>query len=500
MGELSKQSSWNTLLMYSGALIGALNTVFLYPKVMPKVEYGLITLMTSIAMLAAGFGSFGTTSAIIRFFPEYYNHENKKTSGLVWYLLKISLISSLMITLALVVFQQLIFSFFSKGAELLSDYYFFIIPIFLSQVFIDMLSNFLNGLKKSILPVFQREIYLRIGQTMCILLYYFDLIGLSQFVLIYSLLYITTLMILIGYAYSLKELKLFSDGTLTAEKRKGIWDYLGFTFFASMARQVSFRIDNIMVGALVVSSINPNRGLEASSVYNVALYMAVMVELPFRAMNNLLAPEIAKAWVLNNLEKVEDLYKRSTEIMTIVATYITLGIWVCVDQIVGILPPEYAEVKYVLWWLLLGKLTNVIGGPNGPVLSNSPKYKVLTIFSVLGLVITIISNYFFIMYWSIEGAALATFITYLVLNFLLWAVLFKEYRFQPFNWKNLVIILLAVIVYLVGVQLSFDSDFLSIVLKAIVVSLLYWVVILGTGWFKEVNGLFNGVLKRLYRR
>ena len=79
MGEIAKQGSRNVVLMYSGAIIGFVNTILLYPKILPKAEYGLISLILSISMLVASISSFGAPNALIRFFPHFRNEEEKST-------------------------------------------------------------------------------------------------------------------------------------------------------------------------------------------------------------------------------------------------------------------------------------------------------------------------------------------------------------------------------------------------------------------------------------
>ncbi|MCB9195566.1 MAG: oligosaccharide flippase family protein [Flavobacteriales bacterium] len=478
MGEISKQGSWNTLLMYSGAVLGALNMILLYPNFMSKEDYGLIALITTIAMTLSGFGSFGTPTAIIRFLPEYYRSENKGAGSLVTFLLKISLSFSLIITLLLIVFQNLVLDLYHDGAQMLSSYYYFIVPVFFAEVFVELLSNLLNGLKKSTFQVFQKEIFLRVGQTVLLLLFYYELISFDYFVAMYTGLYVISMLLLIGYIYTIEDIQLISSVKLEKVERKRIWDYLGFTFLASIARQLAFRIDSMMIAAMVVSVYNPNRGLEAAGIYAVALNIAVMVELPFRALNQMLSPAIAKAWVEDNLSKVEELYVKSTETMLVIGSYITLGIWACVDELLKILPSTYYEVKYVLWWLLIGKLINVATGANGIVMINSPRYKMVTVLSFVGLILTVVSNLIFINIFSIEGAAIATFLTYVLINTVFWWMLKLHYNLQPFNWKNIVVIVLSISIYVLIMLLPEMNPIMSIIVKAGLITITFWSVAL----------------------
>lgn len=470
--------------MYFGALIGFANTILLYPKILPKEEFGLVQLIVSISMLMAAISTFGTPNALVRYFPHFRNNQSKSNSGLVRFLLLISGVVTLILLALLILLRGLVFDAYEVSAPLLLDYYYYILPVFFFQVFINMLTSYLNVIRKSHIQVIQKEILIRLGQTVLIVLYHFDLVSIEVFVPLFVSLFAMSLLYLLGYLYWAGEINFNSD-RLPKKGRKEVWQFSVFTFLSGIARQISFRIDSIMVGSLVVSAVMVgalldtdgviNRGLEAVSIYAVALNMSSMLEMPFRALNQSLAPSISHAWATKDHSKVYELYKKSTETMMVVGVFVAVGIWVCVDQILEILPSNYAEVKYVLGWLLLGKLLNVVAGANGVVMMNSPKYKILTYLSFFGLILTVTTNYVFIRYYQIEGAAMATFLTYSVLNIIIWFLILKFYKMQPFGWRNLVTAMLGVglivLASMVTVSEEWIDSWLRVLIGAVIVAL-----------------------------
>lgn len=486
--------------MYLGALVGFANTILLYPKVLPKAEYGLISLLIGIAMLVSSISSFGTPNALIRFFPHLRDEKAKSTKGLVKYLVLISGCGTLIVALLMIVLQKYVFMAYENSAGMLVEYYYYIFPIFFIQVFINLLTSYLNVIKKSHVQVFQKEILIRLGQTALIGLYYFDVIQIDVFVLLIVLLYIVSLTFLLGYLLSIGEFR-SKDNMLEPDAKKKVLNFSLFTFLSSIARQISFRIDSIMVGALVVVATVENSGLEAASIYAVALNMSSVLEMPFRALNQSLAPSISRAWAEKNVGKVLELYKKSTETMMAIGVYIAVGIWACVDQVLEILPDSYSEVKYVLGWLLLGKLLNVVAGANGVVMMNSPKFKVLTYVSFFGLTLTVISNYIFIEWYQIEGAAMATFVTYFILNFTIWVLILKYFKLQPFTFKNLLTIALGVAVLFATSAISVYGVWVTLLVKAGLITLVFWTVVYFTNLSPEIKGLVDKkVLPMLKRR
>ncbi|CAG5085292.1 oligosaccharide flippase family protein [Parvicella tangerina] len=509
MGEIAKHGSRNVILMYVGALIGFANTILLYPKILPKEEYGLISLVLSMAILLAAISSFGTPNALIRYFPHFRNNDNNANGGLVRFLLVISGGATLLILLLLVFFKGYVFQAYEKNAPLLVDYYYYILPIFFVQVFINLLTSYLNAIKRSYIQVFQKEVLIRIGQTVLIVLYHFEYINLELFMVLFVCLFLLSLVFLVGYLIFAGELHGFNE-RLDQKAKKEVWQFSIYTFLSGIARQISFKIDSLMVGALVVSAVMVgalsfsdtlnNRGLEAVSIYAVALNMSSMLEMPFRALNQSLAPSIAQAWAVKNMEKVFELYRKSTETMVVIGVYIAVGIWACVDQVLEILPDNYAEVKYVLGWLLLGKLLNVVAGSNGVVMMNSPKYKVLTYLSFVGLVLTVVSNYVFMHFFQIEGAAMATFVTYFIINTVVWFLIAKFYGLQPFTLRNLLTILLGVVIVMLAGSIVISNAWITIVLKAGLITVVFWGIVYITNLSPEVKKLIDDKVINRFKR
>lgn len=486
--------------MYIGAGVGFVNTILLYPKIFPKAEYGLISLIVGIAMLVSSVSNFGTPNALIRYFPKYRDEQDNSDKGLVRYLFSLNLVIALGVALLMIVFQHYIFLAYEENAEMLVDYYYYIFPIFFAQVFNNLLASYLNVIKKSHVQVIQKEILIRLGQTLLIGVYFLGYIDLGIFMKLYVLLYALSFFLLLGYLIKVGELRSFNL-RLNKEHRTEVFKFSMFTFLSAISRQLSFRIDSIMVGAMIVSAVAVglvfvdggvnNSGLEAVGVYMVALNMASMLDMPFRALNQSLAPSVAIAWAQKDMDKISELYQKSTETMMVIGVYIVVGIWACVDQILEILPDSYRDVKYVLGWLLLGKILNVVAGPNGVVLMNSPKYRLVTYLSVIGLLLTLVSNYFFISWFQIEGAAMATFATYLILNFVMWAFILMLYKLQPFTLANLMTLMLGIgILYLMSF-INIENIWITIMLKASIITAVYWGVVYVLKLSPEVNKLID---------
>ena len=72
MGIIRKQSIHNSISLYTGIFIGAVNTILIYPFVFESnPEYwGLLQILVSYSVIFSSFSHLGGPSIFIRFFPK----------------------------------------------------------------------------------------------------------------------------------------------------------------------------------------------------------------------------------------------------------------------------------------------------------------------------------------------------------------------------------------------------------------------------------------------
>ena len=69
MGIVQKQGISIAFVSFVGVVIGALNTMFVFPNVLGAERHGLVMLILSLATVTAQFAHLGVPNIIIRFFP-----------------------------------------------------------------------------------------------------------------------------------------------------------------------------------------------------------------------------------------------------------------------------------------------------------------------------------------------------------------------------------------------------------------------------------------------
>ena len=77
MGIIARQSFFNSISIALAFLIGAVNTVFFYPKFMGSEYQGLIVTLLALSNLIQPFISFGVQHALIKFYTSCKTKEDQ---------------------------------------------------------------------------------------------------------------------------------------------------------------------------------------------------------------------------------------------------------------------------------------------------------------------------------------------------------------------------------------------------------------------------------------
>ncbi|EMR03198.1 polysaccharide biosynthesis protein [Cesiribacter andamanensis] len=159
-----------SFITYAGVIIGYLNLLWLFPRVMSLEEIGLFRTLQDIALLFVPFAQLGAGQGLLRYFPYGANRGEQKqlvTLALLW-----SVGSFLLFLLLFWLLQDWIIQFFQDKAATVNAY----LPVVLLLTFILNFQGILEPLSRSLLKfrfvAFSREILLRLLTSALILLYF----------------------------------------------------------------------------------------------------------------------------------------------------------------------------------------------------------------------------------------------------------------------------------------------------------------------------------------
>ena len=499
MGIVAKQTISNSVIIFFGALLGALNILWLYPIVLLDEQIGLTRLLITFMVLFSQLFSLGGSSMLIKFIP-YYQSKKAEYKGSATFVFWIGILGFLVSILAILYGKPVFVHFYGENSSLFIFYLFYLIPLLLFQILINYFTALLQAIYRSVFPLFMNELVIRLFQSFILGLFFFNLIDFEIFMNLFVAIYGLCGFVLFCYLFYHKEIQFNKNNQLNSNDKKGIVKYGAANMITSLAGNLTNRIDLIMIGAMVGSAEDANQGLKYITIYTIAAYMATMIEMPARALNNIISTFISKAWKENDLATIGLLYRRSSINQMLIGLLIFVGIWASIDNLLLFTGKDYSEGKWVFLFLGLAKLIHVASGVNGKIIYLSKYYLVGTYLTISLAVITFISNLILIPIFEdlpgrsgIEGAALATSISLLLFNLVCFLFLWKKYKLQPYNYKLVLLSCIGILLIIItNILPELNNIFADIIFKSFIVLVLFIPLV----YFFKISEDFNRLLKK----
>ncbi len=488
MGVVQKQGTRVAYVSFLGVVVGALNTMFVYPNVLGAERHGLIMLILTIASVIAQFAHLGIPNTIIRFFP-YLKDQKKYIYRLA---LQIPLMSLTLFFLGAFLFGDYFYHSYANKNPLFDQHQPLLIPLVASLVFFEVLLSISRSELKTVFPAVLREFVLRVMTFLLLGVYFMSWIDFDQFVYIWLSLYGLNVFLFSIYLFRSNHLKFEFGFPLLPESTlaKKMFHYAGITLLTSSAAILVNRIDVLMLGHYLK--------LENIAFYTVAFFMATLIEIPARSILQIVKPLLAKAWSDGDMREIASLYKKTSINQMIVGLLIFIGIWMSIDDVLTFVPEKYQGIQMVFFYVGLAKLIDVSAGVNGTIIATSDKYRFDLYINLILILVTVVTNVIFIPRYGIEGAAMATAIAILIHNVVKTLVLYSFYKIQPFQRATLKLLAIALVTFFIVEFISFDGIqvvWLRILLRSLLTSLLFSLAVLGLSISEDVNALFKKYIR-----
>ena len=265
------------------------------------------------------------------------------------------------------------------------------------------------------------------------------------------------------------------------EGTAGILKYSSLIILGGSISVILLEIDRFMINQYIQ--------IENVAYYTVAVFIATVIIVPFRAMNQIAYPLTATLMTSGDQKGLRDLYKRSSLSLLAVSTLIFLGILLNLHDLYQLLPENYRGGFWVVLLLGLVKLFDSFLGINTAILYNSRYYGTLLLMGVLLALLTIATNAWLIPIMGLSGAALATFCSVLLYNVA--KLVFVKWKFgmTPWSKNSLKIFMLGLGTYLLffWVVLPFHP-LINILVKSIGIAVIY---LGGVLWFRISEDLID---------
>jgi O-antigen/teichoic acid export membrane protein len=246
--------------------------------------------------------------------------------------------------------------------------------------------------------------------------------------------------------------------------------------------------------------INHYLGLSSTGIYSITFFFGTLIIIPARALSKITAVVIADFWKSNDTNSILDIYKKSTSLLVIAASFIFVGIWANIDNVFKIIGPNYESGKYVILFIGLANVIDAFSGSSSLIIANSNKYRWLSIFLIIYTVAIIITNIIFIPVMGIAGAAFASFISRLIYVLLRFIFLNRIYHFQPYSYKHILIVIIAVATWYLSTFIPTINNFLiDILVRSISVTIVYIFLIFYANISDDFNKTFLNVFSKIIK-
>jgi len=219
---------------------------------------------------------------------------------------------------------------------------------------------------------------------------------------------------------------------------KELFNFGRFTFGTNLSTIIYKFTDRSMLGAMI--------SFEAIAIYEVAIRVTNLVDIPAISIAAVVFPQSAKDSIEKGKEGIRDLYEKSVAAILGLIIPAMIFIYFFAEFVVVLLGREkYLASVPILKYTIFFALFVPYALQFGTILDSIGKPKINFRFVILGLILNIIFNYFMIKELGIMGAVWGTLLTYSVMFIIQMSFFYKWYGIRwwrpialiPWFYKNL---------------------------------------------------------------
>lgn len=480
MGIVVNQSYKNILIISIALVIGGVNTLYFYPVFLKEEYYGLVVFLLATSNLLQPLISFGSQNTIIKYFSSYNSAKEKDIfmSSIIF----LPIITIVPICYLVVQFHDIIANFLSLKNPIIEGYVWVIFLVAFATSYFEVFYSWARVQLKSVFGNFLKEIYPRVSIFILLLLVFFDIISKENFVWYLTGFYYLRLLIMIVYSLKLYMPNLYFKLPVNT---KEILSYSIYIFLAGSAASILIDIDKFM--------IPQKEAISQAAFYAVAVFFATVVEIPGRALFQIVNPLVAKALNTNNFTELNMLYKESSLNLLIISGLFFLLINLNIVPFYELMEnPSYGTAVWVVLMISLSKLILMSFGCGPAILATSKFYKITLPFSI-GMAFSVyFLNDYLIDLMGINGAALSTLIVVALFTFIKIIYIKSKLNLSPFSFNSIKTLLIIGSLFLIFDNISFPFKGMSlIIINSLIIGFVYTFVV----YYANLSGTLNKFLR-----
>ncbi len=505
MGIVTRQGSRNTLILFAGIGIGFVNEFLLLRNFLEEEQVGLIKLLVQVSALLVQFAALGGTNTVLRFFP-FYRDRDRDHGGFLFGMFSLVAVGMALVSVALVLFGDPIKARYAARSPLFVEYFQLLFPLLAFNLTFVLLEAYSKSRLRTVAPTMIQEVVLRLGVSASVSAYILGWLDAEGFYQVFTAVNCATAVLLFGWLWMIGELRLRPKRHFfEPQALQKLLGYGVLTMLSAFASRFYTSIDSIMLGDLV--------GLDAVAVYLTGGYLASLVMAPGRSIVRVSAPLVANHWKSGDMQSMAKLFSQVTGNNLVVTCGMYLLIIAAAPALFSIIPSSYAGALTVFLILGAGRIVDMGTALVGVILMTSRYHYWVFGFNVVMAGLAVLGNALLIPRYGIQGAAVATAATIVVINAMRMAFVQWRFKLWPYGKRHIAIValtaLLAVGLYYATAWLSaqlqtqgwgFWSTWGSAAAAALFVGAAYALPVLKAGWAPELEAALRQAQKRFLSR
>ncbi len=471
MGVIQRQSLKFTIINFIGTFVGFLSVVFIYS--LNKELYGYFQFLHSYASLLIPILGLGIHGAIIKYAPIF----DKKGASEHFFAFSfaIATISTIFSVFVISVLYYLFYPMLGsllKNFQAIDDNKYIIVLLGVIFLYTSLFVFQAISRYRIVIPDLINTVGLKLFLPIFILLFHFEFISRSEFIYIVVFYFLIVAFVLFFYVLSLGKHDLRPKlKVLDKDGYKGLFGFMFYSSLNSLGSNLALRMDVIMIGSMI--------SFEAVGVYFIIQVISNVMDIPAKAINQITGPVIAKNWVDDDLENIQNIYQKSSIYGAIIGIFLFLMIYVIWPDIILLMPKDREGLTVglalsIFAFLGLAKIVDIVTGVNTNIISYSKDYKFNMYFLLVLGILNLGLNYIFLTKYGLVGAAMATFLSMVIYNGLKHFFVLYRFGFRLDALPLLQIVGSGILVFVVITLYNLPfHPILNMVLNVVILAILY---------------------------
>ena len=476
MNMITSQSSKNLLSIMFAFCIGAVNTLILYPHFFGASNQGLVVFLLSSSNLLMPLIGFGVAQTVIKFHSGYAKHERQ---NFLSFIVIVPLLVVLPFGFLAIYFHNTIATLLSVKNPIIAHYTWVIFAVAFATAYFEIFYSWARVHFKSVTGNIFKEIYPRFIIFILLLAYEVEVINLDQFFILLVALYYLRMLMMMFIAFRIQ------PPTISFKAPKNVSELLLYSFYlvlAASAGSLIIDIDKFMLPQY--------KTIAQTAFYSVGIFTATLIEVPGRALFQILNPLIAKAINNQNNARLIKLYKDSSINLLLLGGWFFLLVNGSINALFDLIQVDgYETAALVVLMISFAKLIVMSSGASNTMLLNSKQYRISLTLTICMAVFVYIGNRLSIPVYGINGAALSTLVVLVIFTYVRMAFVYRYFGVYPYSISTLKAFVIIGLLFAASSTLQLNIHPLaSIVLKSILITLIYGVLVAGLRLSDTVNG------------